>query len=95
MQKFYKYFTLTIISFSIIWLTSALISGGAVKSVAAQTENETELCSKQKIFVLSNTANNIQHMVYNFESSTVSLVRYKADGFGTQTFTVESKSLGK
>ena len=93
MQKFYKYFTLTVISLAVISFVSTLFSGGAEATVAAQTKT-AEICGSQNIFVIEDSNNRTVHAVYDFSRATVSIVQIQK-GYNPPELTVRTKPFGQ
>lgn len=95
MQKFYKYFTLSVLSLSLVWFVSSLVSGGADGTVSAQQiKQQTEVCANQNVFALEDTPARTVHLVYDFSRSTVSIVQIQK-GYNPPELTVRSRPLGQ
>lgn len=95
MQKFYKYFTLSVLSLTVIWFVSSLISNGAAQTVSAQQiKQQTEVCANQNVFPLEDTPARTVHLVYDFSRATVSIVQIQK-GYNPPELTVRTRPLGQ
>ena len=93
MQTFYKYFTLSILSFALMCLVSWLVFDRMEPTVAAQVKAD-ENCRPQNIYVLEDNPNRTVHLVYDFSRGTVSIVQIQK-GYTPPEITVRTKNLAQ
>ena len=97
MQKFYKYFTLSVLSLSIVWFSCGYIAGSTQTKVSAQSqvdEPKTQLnCADKSIFLIEKDKNKITYLVYDFRRATVSVVKVRLDYQTPSISSIKTQSL--
>ncbi len=93
MQKFYKYFTLSVLSLTILWLGSWFFPVGIGQTVEAQNKNVAEF-AEQNVYVLEDNASRTLHLVYDLERGKVHLVNIQKT-YSPMVFTVTTKNIGQ
>lgn len=91
MQKFYRYFTLSVLALTLMSLFSWLIFNQTATTVEAQTKMD-ENCRLQNLFVLEDNPSKTVHLIYDFSRGTVSIVQIQKN-YTVPEITVRVKSL--
>lgn len=91
MQKFYRYFTLSVLALTLMSLFSWLIFNQTATTVEAQTKTD-ENCRPQNLFVLEDNPVKTVHLIYDFSRGTVSIVQIQKN-YTVPEITVRVKSL--
>lgn len=93
MQKFYKYFTVTVLAVTILWLGYSVFPAKIGQKVEAQNKDDLHY-GGQNVYVLSDTPTLTLHLVYDFERGKVHLVQLQKN-FNPMVFTVTTKNLSQ
>lgn len=91
MQKFYRYFTLSVVALAFMSLFSWAIFNQTAQTVEAQTKTD-ESCRSQSLYILEDNATKTVHLVYDFSRGTVSIVQIQK-GYNPPEVTIRTKSL--
>jgi hypothetical protein len=93
MNKFYKYFTISVLSLSLLSGLFYLTGKQFLTTVLAQdSENKHQDCDKYKVIILEDSQQKTVHVAYDFATQTVSVVQIQKV-FSPPAIIINSKNL--
>ena len=91
MQKFYRYFTLSVLSLALVYAGYSFLPAPAGNTAEAQN-NSVEKCAEQNVFVLEDTGVRTVHLAYDFERGKVHIVQVQK-GYNPPVMTITTKNI--